>query len=71
MAAISDSNNYRKHEEVARSLEREFGHDRVQGAHVEREGKARPERTPSHREMLQSERTGISPDQAKEMMTGI
>ena len=48
MAAISDSNNYRKHEEVARELEREFGHERVQGAHVERDGKQRPERTPSH-----------------------
>jgi relaxase-like protein len=71
MAAISDSNNYRTHEEVARSLEREFGHERVQGAHVERDGSARPERTPSHREMLQSERTGISPEQAKEFMTGI
>jgi hypothetical protein len=71
MAAISDSNNYRTHEEVARSLEREFGHERVQGAHVERDGKDRPERTPSHSEMLQSDRTGISPDQAKEMMTEI
>jgi hypothetical protein len=71
MAAISDSNNYRKHEEVARSLEREFGHERVQGAHVERDGSARPERTPSHSEMLQSERTGISTEQAKELMTGI
>jgi Relaxase/Mobilisation nuclease domain len=71
MTAISDSHNYRKHEEVARSLEREFGHERVQGAHVEREGKDRPERTPSHREMLQSERTGISTEQAKELMTGI
>jgi hypothetical protein len=71
MAAISDSHNYRKHEEVARSLEREFGHERVQGAHVEREGKPRPERTPSHREMLQAERSGISNDQAKELMTGI
>ena len=38
---------------------------------VERDGSARPERTPSHSEMLQSERTGISPDQAKEFMTGI
>jgi hypothetical protein len=71
MAAISDSHNFRKHEEVARDLEREFGHERVQGAHVERDGKPRPERTPSHREMLQAERTGISPDQVKEMMTGI
>ncbi len=71
MTAISDSHNYRKHEEVARTLEREFGHERVQGAHVEREDKARPERTPSHREMLQADRTGISNDQAKEMMTKI
>jgi hypothetical protein len=67
MAAISDSHNYRKHEEVARALEREFGHQRVQGAHIEREGKERPKRTPSHSEMLQAERTGIGTQQAKEL----
>ena len=71
MAAISDSNNYRKHEEVARALEKEFGHERVQGAHVERDGKQRPDRTPSHSEMLQADRTGLSPQQARELMTGI
>ena len=71
MAAISDSNNYRKHEEVARTLEKEFGHERVQGAHVERDGKQRPDRTPSHSEMLQAERTGVSPAAAKSLMTGI
>jgi hypothetical protein len=71
MTAISDSHNYRKHEEVARSLEREFGHERVQGAHIERDGKTRPDRTPSHSEMLQADRTGISPDQAKAFMTGV
>jgi hypothetical protein len=69
MAAISDSHNFRKHEEVARALEREFGHERVQGAHVEREGKERPERTPSHAEMLQADRTGLSPKQVKEQIT--
>ena len=69
MAAVSDSHNYRKHEEVARDLEREFGHERVQGAHVERDGKARPERTPSHAEMLQSDRTGLSAQQVKEKVT--
>jgi hypothetical protein len=69
MAAISDSHNYRKHEEVARALEREFGHERVQGAHVEREGKERPERTPSHAEMLQADRTGMSPQQVKAQVT--
>ena len=69
MAAISDSNNYRKHEEVARALEREFGHEPVRGAHVERDGKPRPDRTPSHSEMLQAERTGVSPAAAKAVMT--
>jgi hypothetical protein len=69
MAAISDSHNYRKHEEVARALEREFGHERVQGAHVEREGKQRPERTPSHAEMLQADRTGMSPQQVTTQVT--
>jgi hypothetical protein len=69
MAAISDSHNYRKHEEVARALEREFGHERVQGAHIEREGKPRPERTPSHAEMLQADRTGMSPQQVKTQVT--
>jgi hypothetical protein len=69
MAAISDSHNYRKHEEAARALEREFGFERVQGAHVERDGKPRPDRTPSHREMLQAERTGVSPQDARTFMT--
>jgi hypothetical protein len=69
MAAISDSHNYRKHEQVARELEREFGHERVQGAHVERDGKERPERTPSHAEMLQADRTGVSAREVKEQIT--
>lgn len=69
MAAISDSHNYRKHEEVARALEREFGHERVQGAHVEREGRERPERTPGHAEMLQAERTGLTPQEVKAKIT--
>ena len=38
MKSVSDRHNYRKHEEVSRDLERRFGHERVQGAHHEREG---------------------------------
>jgi hypothetical protein len=49
--AISDSHNYRKHEEAAREIERTLGHERVQGAHIERFGIERPERTPSAAEM--------------------
>lgn len=71
MRAIRCDHNYRTHEQVARDLEREFGHARVQGAHVEREGKARPARTPGHDEMQQAERTGLSPREAKEWITGL
>jgi hypothetical protein len=69
MRAIPDSHNYRKHELVARELEREFGHERVQGAHIEREGKERPARTPSHDEHQQAARTGIKPKAAREQLT--
>ncbi len=56
---------------MARGLEREFGHARVQGAHIERDGKPRPPRTPSHNEMQQAARTGVSPKQAREHLTGL
>ncbi|EGO93172.1 relaxase/mobilization nuclease domain-containing protein, partial [Acidiphilium sp. PM] len=69
--AIPDSHNYRKHEEVARALEREFGHERVQGAHVERDGKERPARTPSHAEMQQAERSGLDPKAIKAEITAL
>ena len=71
MRTISDSHNYRKHEIVARELEREFGHERVQGAHIERDGKPRPERTPSHAEMQQAERTKITPEAARKHLTAL
>jgi len=67
--SVSDSHNYRKHEECARELERRFGHDRVQGAHAEREGVERPDRTPSRAELRQEERTGIRGKQVKQEVT--
>ena len=69
MIAIPDSHNFRKHEIVARDLEREFGHERVQGVHIGRGGEPRPTRTPGHAEMQQAERSGLSPQQAKEEVT--
>lgn len=69
--AIRMDHNYRTHELVARELEREFGHARVQGAHVERDGKERPARTPGHDEMQQASRTGFKPKQAKEQITAL
>jgi hypothetical protein len=69
MRSVSDSHNYRKHEEVARDLERRFGHERVQGAHHEREGVERPDRTPSRAELRQQERTGIKGKLIKDEVT--
>lgn len=69
MRSVSDSHNYRKHEEVARDLERRFGHDRVQGVHAERDGQERPDRTPSRAELRQEERTGIKGKEVKAEVT--
>lgn len=69
MRAISDSHNYRKHEVVSRELEKRFGHEHVQGAHHEREGKVRPDRSPSIAELRQQERTGIDGKQVKAEVT--
>ncbi len=71
MTAISDSHNFRRHEIVARELEREFGHARVQGVHVERDGQPRPDRTPSHAEMQQAERNRVTPEQATAKLTAL
>ena len=71
MTAIPDSYNFRRHEIVARELEREFGHERVQGAHIEREGVQRPQRTPSTAEMMQAERSGIAPEEAKDRLRAL
>ena len=69
MRPVSDSHNYRKHEETARDLERRFGHERVQGAHAERDGVARPKRTPSRAEQRLEERTGIKSIEVKQRVT--
>lgn len=76
MRAIRCDHNFRSHELVARELEREFGHQRVQGVHVERDGPngeriIRPDRTPSHAEMQQAQRTGRDPHAMRAEMTGL
>lgn len=64
--AIPDSHNYRKHEEVSRELELEFGHGPVIGAHVrDKETQPRPERGPTWAEQRQAERSGMTPAVAK------
>jgi hypothetical protein len=71
MRAIPDSHNYRKHEEVSRQLEREFGHKRVQGALAERDGQSRPDRTPTQGEMEQGKRVDYDARRASTELTAI
>jgi hypothetical protein len=68
---ISNSYNYRRHEVVARELEQTFGHRRIQGAHVGRGDLPRPDRCPSDVERRQAERSGLSPEQATDLVTGL
>lgn len=63
LKAAHHSHNFRTHEEVARSLERDFGLEHVQGVHVDRDGQ-RPERRPTTRESQQEARTGWLRDDA-------
>lgn len=65
LTAVRMSHNYRAHELTARELEREFGLERVQGAHVERDG-PRPERQPKQWEVDRGRRSGIDPRKVKE-----
>lgn len=65
MRAWSDSWNYVKHERVSREIEWQFGFEKTQGVHVEREGAPRPDRTPSHKDMRQGERTGLDAREVK------
>ena len=58
LKAVHDGFNYRVHEDVARQLDREFGHARVQGTHIERNGQPRPARTPPTTEIQQAAHTG-------------
>ncbi len=71
LKAIPDSHNYRRHELVARDLELEFSHQRVQGAHVGRDGIDRPTRTPDPYEMMQAARSSLSPAEATAELTGL
>jgi hypothetical protein len=70
MRAIPDSHNFRKHELAAREIERVLGLERVQGAHVERDGRERPQRAPNQAEMQQAQR-GMHPHQVREFITDL
>jgi hypothetical protein len=61
--AWHDGWNYVKHELAARQLERDLGHEKTPGVHVEREpGSPRPERRPEQWEMQQAAKKGMDLD---------
>jgi hypothetical protein len=65
MLAMHDGHNYRQHELVSRQLEKEFGHARIQGAHIGRDGEPRPQRTPPDWMMQQAAKSGVRPADVK------
>jgi len=71
MTAVSDSKNYAAHERTARELEREFGHEPVQGVHVELDGSDRAERRPKNWETFRGHESGIDPEQVKAQLTSL
>jgi len=69
LKAAHHSHNYRTHEEVARSLERDFGLKRTQGVHAELDGAEKPkEKRPSTKESMQEATTGWKKADAKAMI---
>lgn len=68
---ISDSWNFLRHEHVARSLERAFGHKTVRGAFTVRDEQPRPKRTARLHELRQKERSGIQPTDIQAEVTAL
>jgi hypothetical protein len=69
MKAISDSHNYRTHEIVARSLEQEFGHARVEGVHTGDKSQDRPTADAHADDHRQAERMGLTVAEVKADLT--
>ncbi|WP_217992121.1 relaxase/mobilization nuclease domain-containing protein [Caenispirillum bisanense] len=59
LKCASDSRNYRRHEEVSRTLERRWGLTPVQGVHTRPRGTRRPVAKANHRDWQASLRTGV------------
>ncbi|WP_417832351.1 LPD7 domain-containing protein [Terasakiella sp.] len=58
LKAASTSWNYVKHERAARKIEQRFNLKKVQGVHVQSDGKSRPRSTFDFQDVQSSERTG-------------
>lgn len=63
LKAVHMSGSYAAHERAARQMEREFGLERIQGVHAERDQGEIPERGPKSSEMERGKRSGFDPRQ--------
>lgn len=61
LKAVHMSGSFAAHERASRQMEREFGLERVQGVHVERDQGEVPRRGPKSWEMERGKRTGLDP----------
>lgn len=71
LTAISDSNNYRKHEQTSRALEAAFGLEPVQGVHDRGQDIERPDRRPDNWETFRGAQSGIDPDAVKSELSDL
>ena len=63
LKAVHMSGSFAAHERASRQMEREFGLERIQGVHVERDQGKIPRRGPKSREMERGKRSGFDPRQ--------
>ncbi len=71
MTAVSDSFDYRKHQQTALELEREFGLEAVESATVKDRGTERPDRRAEDWETFRAQGTGIDPHELKATVTAL
>lgn len=68
LTLIPDSHNYAAHERAARKLERQFGHERIDGPHT---GKTKDDKSFSKAEAQQGERSALLPTERKAQLTAL
>jgi hypothetical protein len=65
MRAVSDSNNYARHETAARDIEAMFAHAPVRSTLIRETHEKRPERLPKNWEQFRGKKSGVSPQEVK------
>jgi len=69
MTVVSDSHNFRVHEQTSRELEEHFGHEPVASSLTRENGEKRPDRRPANWEVFRGQRSHIDPQDVKREVT--